>query len=56
MIDISAITYSDVLKYRADYISGEQMYNITDEEFYRMSNAYGMDCPKIKPANKRFRI
>ncbi len=56
MIEISAITYSDVLKYRADYLSGNHLYNITDEEFYRLSNAYGMDCSGFSPVNKRIRI
>ena len=56
MIDISAITYTDVLKYRADYMSENPVYNITDEEFHRISNAYGMDCSGIKAINKCFRI
>ncbi len=56
MIDISGVTYSDLLKYRADYLSGNQLYNITDEELQRLSNAYGMDCSGFAPVNKRIRI
>ncbi len=56
MIDVSAITYTDMLRYRADYLSENPVYNITEEEFYRISNAYGMDCSGIAPVKKRFRI
>ncbi len=56
MIDISTITYTDLLKYRADYLSGSQIFNITEEELYRISNAYGMDCSGFRAINKRVRI
>ena len=55
MIDITALTYSDAVKYREDYLSINPIYNITDEEFHAISTTYGFDngvCSFVK----RFRI
>ena len=55
MIDGTALTYSDAVKYREDYLSTNPIYNVTDEEFYAITSTYGFDCG-CNVFNKRFRI
>lgn len=55
MIDITALTYSDAVKYREDYLSTNPIYNVTDEEFYAITSTYGFDCFG-KQISRRFRI
>ena len=43
MIDISALSYSDAMKYREDYLSSNPIYNITDEEFHLITANYGFE-------------
>jgi hypothetical protein len=55
MIDVTALTYSDAVKYREDYLSTNPIYNVTDEEFYTITSTYGFDCLG-KQISRRFRI
>lgn len=55
MIDVSALTYSDAITYREDYLSTNPIYNITAEEFHAISASYGFETEFFSTI-KRFRI
>ena len=54
MIDVTALTYSDAIRYREDYLSANPIYNLTEDDFHRISDCYGMDTSMISPTKKRF--
>ena len=56
MIDVTVLSYSDALRYMCDYLSPNPIYNVTDDDFHRMSETYGMDSSTFEPRRKRFKI
>jgi hypothetical protein len=56
MIDVAALTYSDAIRYREDYLSTNPIYNLTEDDFHRISDCFGMDTSSIQPTYKRFSL